>query len=147
MADTVNSIEDVLERDGAWVSTTAGTSMWPMLRDRRDTIVVKAAKERLRPFDIALYRRGDAYILHRVIAVTESGYHTIGDNCIAYENVSESAVIGYLDTFWHGERCCNPRSGAWHFYARIWHALLPARRALKRTRAVAGRLIRMAGLR
>lgn len=147
MADTVNSIEDVLERDGVWVSTTAGTSMWPMLRDRRDTIVVKAANERLRPFDIALYRRGDAYILHRVIAVTESGYRTIGDNCIAYENVPKSAVIGYLDTFWRGERCCNPRSGAWHLYARIWHALLPARRALKRTRAVAGRLVRMAGLR
>lgn len=145
MADTVNSIEDVIERDGVWVSTTAGTSMWPMLRDRRDTVVVKAAKERLRPLDIALYRRGNAYILHRVITVTENGYRTIGDNCITYENVPESTVIGYLDVFWRGERCYNPRNGAWHLYARIWHALLPARRALKRTRAAADRLARMMG--
>lgn len=36
-ADT-DSIEGVLARDGVWVSTTAGTSMWPMLRDRRDTV-------------------------------------------------------------------------------------------------------------
>lgn len=147
MADTVNSIEDVLKRDGVWVSTTAGTSMWPMLRDRRDTVIVKSAKQRLHPLDIALYRRGDAYILHRVIAVTENGYRIIGDNCIAYENVPESAVIGYLDTFWRDERCYNPRTGAWHLYARIWHALLPARRAFKRARAVAGRLVRMMGLR
>ena len=118
-----------------------------MLRDRRDTVVVKAAKQRLHPLDIALYRRDDAYILHRVITVTENGYRIIGDNRIAYENVPESAVIGYLDTFWRGERCYNPRNGAWHLYARIWHALLPARRAFKRARAVAGLLVRMMGLR
>lgn len=42
-ADT-DSIEGVLARDGVWVSTTAGTSMWPMLRDRRDTVVVRPAE-------------------------------------------------------------------------------------------------------
>lgn len=42
-ADT-DSIEGVLARDGVWVSTTAGTSMWPMLRDRRDTVVVRLAE-------------------------------------------------------------------------------------------------------
>lgn len=42
-ADT-GSIEGVLARDGVWVSTTAGTSMWPMLRDRRDTVVVRPAE-------------------------------------------------------------------------------------------------------
>ena len=31
------SIEDVLAGGGPWVSTTAGTSMWPMLRDRQDS--------------------------------------------------------------------------------------------------------------
>lgn len=41
-ADT-DSIEGVLARDGVWVSTTAGTSMWPMLRDCRDTVVVRPA--------------------------------------------------------------------------------------------------------
>ena len=42
-ADT-DSIEGVLARDGVWVSKTAGTSMWPMLRDRRDTVVVRPAE-------------------------------------------------------------------------------------------------------
>ena len=42
-ADT-DSSEGVLARDGVWVSTTAGTSMWPMLRDRRDTVVVRPAE-------------------------------------------------------------------------------------------------------
>lgn len=42
-ADT-DSIEGVLARDGVWVSTTAGTSMWPMLRDRRDAVVVRPAE-------------------------------------------------------------------------------------------------------
>lgn len=73
MADPKRSIQEVLERDGVWISTTAGTSMWPMLRDRRDTIVVRPVEGRLRPYDIALYRRGNAYILHRVIKATASG--------------------------------------------------------------------------
>ncbi len=135
-------IEDILAADGVWVSTTAGVSMWPMLRNRRDTIVVRPPQGRLRPLDVALYRRGEAYVLHRVVNVEEGGYRIIGDNCIEYEQVAESQVIGVLCEFWRGDRRCNPRSRAWLAYARAWHAVFPARRALKRARAAAGRLKR-----
>ena len=74
-------IEDVLAQDGVWVSTTVGISMWPMLRNRRDTIVVRPCKSQLQKYDVALYRRGDAYVLHRVIGVKESNYRILGDNC------------------------------------------------------------------
>ncbi len=135
-------IEDVLARDGVWVSTTAGVSMWPMLRDRRDTIVVRPPRGRLRPFDVALYRRGDAYVLHRVIDVADNGYRILGDNCAEYEKVSEAQVIGVLEEFWRSERRCDPRSRGWLAYARAWHAAFPLRRALMRARAAAGRLKR-----
>lgn len=140
-ADSLH-IEDVLARDGAWVSTTAGTSMWPMLRNRRDTIVVRPTAGRLRPYDVALYRRGDAYVLHRVISVEPDGYRILGDNCLEVEQVNNSQIIGVLDEFWRGNRHCSPRSRGWLTYARAWHALYPARRVLMRARAAAGRLKR-----
>lgn len=135
-------IEDVLERDGAWVSTTAGTSMWPMLRNRRDTIVVRPATGRLRPLDVALYRRDDAYVLHRVIEAGPNGYRILGDNCLEVERVNDSQVIGVLDEFWRGEHHCDPHSSGWLAYARIWHAFYPMRRILMRARTAASRLKR-----
>lgn len=121
--------------------------MWPMLRNRRDTIVVRPVEGRLRPYDVALYRRGDAYILHRVIKVTASGYRIIGDNRMAYEEVPESAILGRLDEFWRGERHCDPRSAAWLLYAHVWHALLPIRRGNRRIRIAAKRTAQKIGLR
>lgn len=147
MSDSKRSIQEILERDGVWISTTAGTSMWPMLRDRRDTIVVRPVEGRLRPYDVALYRRDNAYILHRVINATANGYRIIGDNCMAYEEVPESDILGRLDEFWRGERHCDPRSNAWLLYARVWHALLPIRKGIKRIHFAAKRVAQKIGLR
>ncbi len=113
-----------------------------MLRNRRDTIVVRPATGRLRPLDVALYRRGGAYVLHRVITVEPDGYRILGDNCLEVEQVNNSQVIGVLDEFWRGDAHCDPHSRGWLAYARAWHAAYPVRRALKRARAAAGRLKR-----
>ena len=93
------TIETVLRENGKYVGPTVGVSMLPMLKNRRDTIVVLPKKERLKPLDVALYKRGDAYILHRVLEVKEDGYLIRGDNCYVDENVPEHAVIGVLSEF------------------------------------------------
>lgn len=93
------TIEEVLRDKGIYIGPTVGVSMLPMLKNRRDTIVVKAKTERLKPLDVALYKRGDTYILHRVLEVTESGYIIRGDNCYSDEIVPEGAVIGVLTEF------------------------------------------------
>lgn len=94
-----HTIEEVLHEKGVYVGPTVGVSMLPMLKNRRDTIVVKAKTERLKPLDVALYRRGEAYVLHRVLSLTENGYIIRGDNCYTDENVPESTVIGVLTEF------------------------------------------------
>lgn len=145
--DASCGIDTVLARDGVWVSTTAGVSMWPMLRDRRDTIVVRPFEGRLRPLDVALYRRGDAYILHRVIEVVDGGYRILGDNCLEVEDVPEAAVLGRLEEFWRGDKHCDPYSRGRLAYARVWLAIWPVRCGLKRAKAALGRAVRKAGLR
>ena len=139
-ASTNIHIEDALASSGVWVSTTTGTSMWPMLRDRRDTIVVRPCEGRLKKFDVALYRRDSAYVLHRVIDVNETGYRILGDNCIAAEDVPCNAVIGRLDEFWRGNKHCNPRSRAWLAYAYVWRGLWPLRRVAAKARTAAARI-------
>lgn len=146
MADPKHSIQEILDRDGVWISTTAGTSMWPMLRDRRDTIVVRPVEGRLHPYDVALYRRGESYILHRVIRATAGSYYIIGDNCMVYEEVPESDILGRLDEFWRGERHYNPRSNTWLLYAYIWHDLLPIRKGIRRIHGAVKRIAQKIGL-
>ena len=93
-------IEEVLKEKGAYVGPTVGVSMLPMLKNRRDTIIVRPKTERLQPLDVALYKRGNDYVLHRVLSLTETGYIIRGDNCYSDENVPESAVIGVLAEFY-----------------------------------------------
>ena len=97
-------IEDVLREKGVYVGPTVGTSMLPMLKSRRDTIVVKLKTERLKRLDVALYRRGDAYVLHRVLAPIEGGYLIRGDNCYSDEHIPEKDVFGVLIEFFRKDK-------------------------------------------
>lgn len=97
-------IEEVLERAGKYVGPTSGVSMLPMLKTGRDSVVILKKTARLAPYDVALYRREDKYVLHRVLSVTETGYIIRGDNCYADENVPEGAVIGVLTEFFRGDK-------------------------------------------
>ncbi len=99
MQNGIHTIEEVLHATGRYVGPTVGVSMLPMLKNRRDTIVVVAKKQRLAPLDVALYKRGETYVLHRVLQVTDSGYIIRGDNCYYDEIVPEEAVIGVLQEF------------------------------------------------
>ncbi len=98
------TIEELLEKNGQYIGPTVGVSMLPMLKSRRDTIVVKAKTERLKPLDVALYKRGDSYILHRVLTLTDTGYIIRGDNCYEDEVVPEEAVIGVLTEFFRKDK-------------------------------------------
>ena len=98
------TIEDVLFKNGVYVGPTVGISMLPMLKNRRDTIIVRPKTERLQPFDVALYRRGSDYVLHRVLSLTDNGYIIRGDNCYSDENVAESDVIGVLTEFYRKDK-------------------------------------------
>ena len=98
------TIEEVLRERGKYIGPTVGTSMLPMLKHRRDTIVVEAKTQRLKPLDVALYKRGTAYILHRVLEVRENDYIIRGDNCYYDEIVPEECVIGVLTEFFRNKK-------------------------------------------
>lgn len=136
-------IEDVLAREGAYVATTAGVSMRPMLRDRRDTVVIEPCAGRLAKYDVPLYRRGSDYVLHRVVDVLPDSYVICGDNCVELERgVTDEQVVGVLAGFYRGERRVRMDAPAYRLYARLWCALYPARAMVVRARRAAARWAR-----
>ena len=92
-------IEEVLQEKGVYIGPTVGVSMLPMLKSRRDTVVIRPKTERLQRLDVALYKRGDSYVLHRVLAREENGYLIRGDNCYSDEHIPEEDVFGVLTEF------------------------------------------------
>ena len=144
-------IEEVLEKEGKYVGPTVGVSMLPMLKNRRDTIVVRPKTEKLKPLDVALYRRGDSYVLHRVLVPTEEGYIIRGDNTYSDEYIPEQDVFGVLTEFFRKDK---------HYFCTDKKYLKYARRRVKtykfrrffvmikmRIRRLGGKVLRFLGLR
>lgn len=112
------NIEQILLEDGVYISTTSGVSMYPLLRDRRDTIVVTPCSERLKKYDVALYRRGPRYVLHRVIKVHPDSYVIRGDNCIASEYVPDKEILGKLTGVYRAEKPVKMNGVKYNLYSR-----------------------------
>ncbi len=121
------SLEELLARDGTLVYRTRGRSMEPMLRQNRDLVVVRVPSSRLQKYDVALYRRGKNYVLHRVIRVLEDRYLIRGDNTFALETVPDGDVIGVLTAFTRKGKQISACAPGYRFYARFWNGIYPLR--------------------
>ena len=105
-----------------------GTSMLPMLREERDSVVLSPAPQRLRKYDLPLYQRDNgAYILHRVTAVGET-YSCIGDNQFVYEHgVRQDQIVAVVTGFRRKGRDHTVTEPGYRFYCRLWHYSRPLR--------------------
>ena len=95
----LSTFEDILERDGRLVYTNVGTSMMPLLRERRDLMVIeKKGPERLHWLDVPLFKRDNGqYVLHRVMWVRKNDYVICGDNQWYLERgITDKHILGVL---------------------------------------------------
>ena len=139
-----SSIEEELRLRGVYVSTTAGVSMKPMLRNRKDRVVLLPTNGMLlKKWDLPMYRRPDGkYILHRIIEVKEDHYVIRGDNTCVKEYVPHEWVLGYVSEFYRGKRHVSADSRAYRRYAAFWHYIYPLRVPLHKLRMLASRIKR-----
>ena len=143
---SVSTFEDILARDGRLVYKTRGVSMEPMLRQNRDLVVIRVPDSRLKKYDVALYRRGKDYVLHREIGVADGHYLIRGDNTYAVETVPFGAVIGVLTGFQRKGKQHDVTQKGYRLYVRLWHALYPLRAGYIRLRRFAVRAARRLGI-
>lgn len=136
-------IEDILHENGVYISTTVGRSMYPMLRDRRDTVIIRPVEGKLKKYDVPLYRRGRDYVLHRIVKVTPDGYVICGDNCLHKEyQVTDEQIIGVLKGFYRGDREIDMDGNGYRLYCHLWVAAYPLRYVVKRFWRIVKRLVK-----
>ena len=143
----MSRFEEILNLDGVLVYKVRGVSMLPMLRQERDLVVISKPDGPLKKYDVALYKRGDAYVLHRVIAVNKDEYLIRGDNTYSLEHVPYSAVLGVLTEFKRNGTTYSVTDRKYVLYSKVWNSLYPLRYAYRRARSFASRAARKLGLR
>ena len=124
-----NTFEQVLDRDGYLVYTNVGCSMMPLLRQRRDVIEIrKKAPGRCRKYDVVLYKRGDRYILHRIIKVLPDGYVIMGDhNTFKEYDVTDDMILGVMTRVVRDGKSITTTDWRYKLYYHIWVDFYPIR--------------------
>lgn len=148
MSNVGLTIEQALEREGEIPHMTVGVSMEPMLHTRKNIVIIKKVGEPLKKYDVVLYKRGDNYVLHRLVKITADGKYVFrGDNCNNNEyDITDDNVLGVLKGYYKGERYidCN-KNAAYRLYSRFWVETHKPRMILRRAKHKISRIVRHSG--
>ncbi len=138
------SIEDVLEKEGVIAAVISGVSMSPLLKTHRDMVVLTRVDGILKKYDIALYKSGDKYVLHRVIKVLadKKVYIIRGDNTYRKETVPFESVLAYLTSFNRKGKSISCKKISYRFYSAFWNFIYPFRNFLRRYKNWLGKIYR-----
>ena len=119
----INSrIDELLLKDGEILEIPVGYSMWPMLKNRKDIIVIKKAEFPLKPNDVVLYRRSEKCVLHRFLKKKGDILVIRGDNCRKNEyDITEDRIFGMLKGFYNGDRYIDGKTNkGYKCYVWFW---------------------------
>lgn len=125
-------IQEELDAGRSVRFSPSGISMLPMLRDGLDSVVLSPLPERLKKYDLPLYRRSSGqYVLHRVIKVG-STYTCIGDNQFCKETgLQHGEMIALVTSFYRNNKEIKTSNLGYQIYCRFWHYSRPLRHLFK----------------
>ncbi len=131
------TFEELLEKDGFIVYTNVGVSMMPLLRQRRDIIEIRKKEPgRCQKYDVVLYKRGERYILHRILRVLPEGYLIAGDhNTFVETDVTDDMILGVMTRVIRNGRSITVDNPFYRLYVHLWCDCYPLRMFLLHCKA------------
>ena len=123
-------LEDILLKKGYLVTMPSGSSMLPLIRPDRDTVVIK--RRIPKKYDVVLYKRDNGkYILHRVLKIKDKEYVMCGDNQWKKEfGITEQQILGVMDGFYSDNKYFEISSYRYKLYVRFWCCFLWLRKMM-----------------
>jgi hypothetical protein len=106
MVNNVNAdYISVLNQQGVLSFVPSGNSMWPFIKNRKQTVIVKKSDGEIHQNDVVFFRRQDGTcVLHRVLQVYPDYLVVRGDSQINAEKVQKETVFGILEGFYKGKK-------------------------------------------
>lgn len=144
--EAIEVIEEILASGGEFRMFPKGTSMLPLIVQKRDCVVIKRNFEvGARKHDIAFYRRRNGqFVLHRVMKICGDGtYVMCGDNQTALETgIEREQIIAYVSGIYRKDKPVKMDGAAYRTYVFLW-TKMPLRNVLFLFRRIKGRLSRI----
>ncbi len=127
----MNKPEYLIEKNGFYAAAIHGASMYPMLINHRDTVLV-TAPEKLKKNDVLLYRRAanNQLVLHRLVELTDGGFVMCGDNEFVKEVITREQIIGVMREFTHKGKPRSTNGFGYKAYVFLWTTPKPIKRAV-----------------
>ena len=99
-----------------------GTSMLPMLRQGIDSVILSPLPQKLKKYDLPLYRRDNGqFVLHRIVKAGDD-YTCMGDNQFAKEKgIRYDQMIAVVTGFTRGEKKHSVEEFPYRLYCRLWY--------------------------
>lgn len=126
-------IQEQLDKGKSVKFMPRGVSMLPMLRQGIDSVVLSPIPEKLKKYDLPLYRRKSGqFVLHRIVKAGDT-YTCIGDNQFVYEpGIEDGQLIGLVTAFYRGKKEIKTCALSYQIYCRAWHCSRPVRHFWRR---------------
>ena len=119
-----------------------GVSMLPMLRQGKDAVELSPMPERLKKYDLPVYRRKSGqYVMHRVVAVKEDHYICLGDNTLKFEHIYPEQMIGVVSAFKRGSKRIEVDNPGYQLYCRLWRPTRPLRLLIYQIKRIAKKVL------
>lgn len=118
-----STFEQVLQEHGQLVYTNVGDSMWPLLHEGRDLMIIdKKPEGRMKKYDAILYKRPcGKYIMHRILKVRQDDYVLCGDNRWLREfGVKDEWILGVLTAVVRKGKRVSVTNWKYRLYVHIW---------------------------
>ena len=140
--DMMAIVEEVIREGKSVKLSPTGKSMLPLLREKRDSVLLSPINGDIKKYDIVLYKRENGgYVLHRVIKCADS-YTLIGDNQFyAEDGIAKEQMIAVVREIYREKRSVSVDSFLYRVYSRIWIYSAPVRRFMLRVRRKIGRIL------
>lgn len=132
-----STFEEELSRTGRLVYTNVGDSMLPLIREKRDLLIIESVSGRLKKYDVPLYKRDSGqYVLHRILRVRDEDYVLCGDNRYKKEyGITDRHIIGVLTGVVRDGKTVSVTDKKYLLYVHLWCGLFPVRAFALRVRA------------
>lgn len=136
LADLMPMIRTTLEAGKSVTIGPKGTSMLPLIRQGTDYVELSPLPDKLKKYDLPLYRRPDGqFVLHRIVKAGDR-YTCVGDNQFQLEkNVPHEWMIALVTAVYRGEKRISTDAFSYKAYCRLWHWSRPIRRFYRRVKA------------
>lgn len=117
-----STFEEEIKRTGKLVYTNVGDSMMPIIRQKRDLLIIEKVNGRLKKYDVPLYKRNSGqYVLHRILKVRKNDYVICGDNRWQKEyGITDRHIIGVLTEIVRDGKTISVTDKKYRLYAHLW---------------------------